>query len=82
MPVVEQVTLTHEQLVDISCRMADLLPNTFQGTLEWALFRATSDELGVNLFELRSNECSCGDVKDPEATSCNRCNSYFAENCQ
>jgi hypothetical protein len=82
MPVVEQVTLTHEQFVSVSCRMADLLNRGDQGVLEWALFRAVSDELGVDLFKLRPNECSCGDVKDSEATCCDACNSYWAENCQ
>ena len=77
MPVVEQVTLTHEQLTSISNRMFNLVShNLAQGTLEWMLFRAVGDELGVNLFELRPNECSCGDKKDPSATVCAGCAKY------
>jgi hypothetical protein len=73
MPKIEQVTLTHEQLVSISCRMADRLHRGDQGIIEWALFRAASDELGVDLFELREDECTCGDKKDPTELICGRC---------
>lgn len=75
MPVIEQVTLSHVQLVNISERMHQLV-NMSQGTLEWALFRATSDELGVDLFERRSDECSCGDKKNPGASMCPGCSKY------
>lgn len=75
MPVIEQVTLTHNQLVNISERMHKLV-NMSQGTLEYVLFRAISDELGVDLFECRPDECSCGDTKDPSATCCDGCKKY------
>jgi hypothetical protein len=78
MPKIEQVTVTHDQLVDVTQRMHKLLGSNSpsQGVIEWALFRALSDELKTDLFELRPDECSCGQQKDPEAHMCIRCDEY------
>jgi len=77
MPKINEITLTHDELVDVSCKMDELDHNkTGQGYLEWLLFRAISDVKGVDLFELRPDECSCGDPKEPEALMCDGCNKY------
>jgi hypothetical protein len=79
MPKIKEVTLTQDQLVSISCRMDDLSHRTqSQGFIEWCLFRAISDELGVDLFEMEPDECSCGDKKMPGATLCDGCMRYQA----
>jgi hypothetical protein len=76
MPVVKSVTLTHDQLVEVSQRMHKLYPKESQGHLEWLLFRAISDELSIDLFKLEPDECSCGDKKDPSELMCKKCASY------
>jgi hypothetical protein len=74
MPVVNRVVITHDQLVAISNRLHENLNKTIsQGTLEWALFRSVSDELGVDLFAMRLDECQCGNKKSPEAKMCTVC---------
>jgi hypothetical protein len=79
MPKIKEITVTHDQLVKVSCRISDLL-NLTQGSLEWVLFRALSDELGVDLFELEPDECSCGDKKRPGASMCDGCAKYAERN--
>jgi hypothetical protein len=53
----QQITLTHNQLVSVSNRIHKLLHKRIaQGTIEWALFRAVSDELGISLFDIMPDE--------------------------
>lgn len=57
MPKINEITVTHAQLVGVSDRIHKLLNTSLsQGSIEWALFRALSDELGVDLFELMPDE--------------------------
>jgi hypothetical protein len=77
MPKIESITLTHDELVDVSIRMDKLSDGKHsQGWLEWLLFRAISDVKQVDLFECRPDECSCGELKQPQDSMCERCAIY------
>lgn len=77
MPKVNEITITQDQLVSISNRMYKLVNGSIsQATIEWALSRALSDELDIDLFELNDDECGCGNKKAPEKPVCETCESY------
>lgn len=78
MPKINEITVTHNQLVSASNRIKKLLGENSpsQGSIEWALFRALGDELNLDLFELNPDECTCGDKKDPNELMCEGCQKY------